>query len=363
MIVVHGRVHSAHTALARDLADEIVVGCTSASAEKASPNRASHPTTTWPTAPTTTTTTSPSRSTPMAASRAPPASATRSLRAGTRSSAATTSPRCASTASWRRGRWRPRRSGCRATRRRRTRSNRWRPPFSACTRAAAISTAPPRAPSGGPTSRAREAMARADGYGKVYMHFDKDERAYSECGLFVHPLASTVTYLTSEGAPTLVVDARLSPEGKYVEAVGDAHIVPPRVGRHVRFDGRLLHGAPLELLEARGDEAPYVRVTFLVNIWIGHRPRAAPATGRRTARSPSAAHRSACARRRRRRRRGACVARVSARLPFGTTPPACGGADRRGARAAAARRLRGVRRCARRGQVVRLGGCELRRTG
>ena len=118
-----------------------------------------------------------------------------------------------------------------------------------------------------------EAMARADGYGKVYMHFDKDERAYSECGLFVHPLASTVTYLTSEGAPTLVVDARLSPEGKYVEAVGDAHIVPPRVGRHVRFDGRLLHGAPLELLEARGDEAPYVRVTFLVNIWIGHRPR------------------------------------------------------------------------------------------
>ena len=98
-------------------------------------------------------------------------------------------------------------------------------------------------------------------------------RAYSECGLFVHPLASTVTYLSSEGAPTLVVDARLSPEGKYVEAVGDAHIVPPRVGRHVRFDGRLLHGAPLELLEARGDESPYVRVTFLVNIWIGHKPR------------------------------------------------------------------------------------------
>ena len=64
----------------------------------------------------------------------------------------------------------------------------------------------------------------------------------------------------------------LSPEGKYVEAVGDAHIVPPRVGRHVRFDGRLLHGAPLELLEARADESPYVRVTFLVNIWIGHKP-------------------------------------------------------------------------------------------
>ena len=207
-----------------------------------------------------------------------------------------------------------------------------------------------------------EAMARADGYGKVYMHFDKDERAYSECGLFVHPLASTVTYLTSEGAPTLVVDVRLSPEGKYVEAVGDAHIVPPRVGRHVRFDGRLLHGAPLELLEARADGAPYVRVTFLVNIWIGHRPRgcarykpphSAVAISRTPVRLRAAAATTAA-----RRVRGSCLGPDSGdqlhRLAVAQTDEA--------------RELRlpvdfAATAAARRGQVVRLGGCELRRRG
>jgi hypothetical protein len=35
------------------------------------------------------------------------------------------------------------------------------------------------------------------------------------------------------------------------------------VGKHVRFDGRYLHGVPEELLRTPGP-----RVTFLVNIWI-----------------------------------------------------------------------------------------------
>ena len=197
-----------------------------------------------------------------------------------------------------------------------------------------------------------EAMARADGYGKVYMHFDKDERAYSECGLFVHPLASTVTYLTSEGAPTLVVDARLSPEGKYVEAVGDAHIVPPRVGRHVRFDGRLLHGAPLGL-EARGDEAPYVRgrssSTFGSAIGRGAAPATPPHSAVAISRTP-VAH----ARRRRRRRgrvRPCLIERDNSTGRWRTT--------RRETRCPSP----AASAAARRGQVVRLGGCELRRTG
>ena len=198
-----------------------------------------------------------------------------------------------------------------------------------------------------------EAMARADGYGKVYMHFDKDERAYSECGLFVHPLASTVTYLTSEGAPTLVVDARLSPEGKYVEAVGDAHIVPPRVGRHVRFDGRLLHGAPLE--PSRRAATSAVRSRDLPGqIWIGHhrglRPlQAAAQRGRHQPHTGPLARGGG----------GDGGAARERHARGGDEPPVCGGADRRGARAAAARRL-AASAAARRGQVVRLGGCELR---
>jgi hypothetical protein len=36
------------------------------------------------------------------------------------------------------------------------------------------------------------------------------------------------------------------------------------MGKHVRFDGRYLHGVPEELLRTPGGP----RVTFLVNIWI-----------------------------------------------------------------------------------------------
>ena len=139
--------------------------------------------------------------------------------------------------------------------------------------------------------------------------------------------------------------------------------MPPRVGRHVRFDGRLLHGAPLELLEARGDEAPYVRVTFLVNIWIGHRPRgcaryrpphSAVAISRTPVRLRAAAAAAAA-----RRVRGPCL-----------SPGYRSGQLHRLAVAQTdeARELRlpvafAASAAARRGQVVRLGGCELRRTG
>ena len=64
----------------------------------------------------------------------------------------------------------------------------------------------------------------------------------------------------------------------------------PVAGKHLAFDGRLLHGTVHELAadgRARRDESenagrpqdvlcePYVRVTLLVNLWAGHRPREA----------------------------------------------------------------------------------------
>ncbi|KAL1526734.1 hypothetical protein AB1Y20_015430 [Prymnesium parvum] len=120
-----------------------------------------------------------------------------------------------------------------------------------------------------------EAMARGGGYGDIAFHFDKDEGAHEAHGLIIHPVLSTVTYLSDSGAPTVVVsDATVSPVGEYSACRMSAHLVPPRVGRHLRFDGRLLHGAPRSILPPAGEEAgSYERVTFCVNIWVGHKPR------------------------------------------------------------------------------------------
>tara|TARA_B110001452_G_scaffold247534_1_gene233647 strand:- start:56 stop:613 length:558 start_codon:yes stop_codon:yes gene_type:complete len=39
----------------------------------------------------------------------------------------------------------------------------------------------------------------ASAYGDIGMHFDKDEDAYARCGLLLHPLLSTITYLCDGG--------------------------------------------------------------------------------------------------------------------------------------------------------------------
>jgi hypothetical protein len=134
--------------------------------------------------------------------------------------------------------------------------------------------------------------------GAVDLHFDKDE-ALAECfGLGYFPHLSTVTYLSGASiesdlpgpgnraqpqSPTIVLSrvyAENHNDGKAVEVL----ISHPRRGKHLVFDGRLLHGAPatLELREAPVDgqlenaTAPDVvsqfRVTFLVNLWSQHKP-------------------------------------------------------------------------------------------
>ena len=146
-----------------------------------------------------------------------------------------------------------------------------------------------------------ETIARKNGYGDIGFHFDKDEAAFELSGLFIHPVLSTVTYLSASGAPTVVVPMGISPDGTYTHHISPfAQLVPPAVGRHLRFDGRHLHGAPAALLP--GSTAPYERVTLCaaacrthssaagshrvrrqgltvslaprscVNIWIGHKP-------------------------------------------------------------------------------------------
>jgi len=103
---------------------------------------------------------------------------------------------------------------------------------------------------------------------EIQFHWDADEFAVEQHNALVHPHLATVTYLTDVGAPTLVVDRR-NLTGKADAAAGvisKGMLSYPQVGRHVVFDGQLLHGAVL------GHGSSGERISFLVNIWLDHRP-------------------------------------------------------------------------------------------
>lgn len=100
----------------------------------------------------------------------------------------------------------------------------------------------------------------------VNLHWDKDEELIDEGGPIIHPIISTVTYLTSQGAPTLIIPIS-SRNGSSSDHVFLSY---PFRGKHISFDGRWLHSAPRFL--AREAPPDYLRVTLLVNIWKGYKP-------------------------------------------------------------------------------------------
>lgn len=159
----------------------------------------------------------------------------------------------------------------------------------------------------GPTNSEDENMEQKDDDenedgDEVGMHFDADYGLESQCRhLLLHPRVATVTYLSNVGAPTLVLDKRSPPpadvDKKTLEGkVERAWLSGPQFGKHICFDGRLLHGAPATffpggtLSSLSGGEEPAAkrlkmdkdakssqttenkRVTFLVNVWINHCP-------------------------------------------------------------------------------------------
>ena len=124
----------------------------------------------------------------------------------------------------------------------------------------------------------------------IDLHYDKDEEMAALFGIGIFPSISTVTYLTEvENAPPTVIFSR-----RYNEVddasdpvrIDDIFVSHPRVGKHVAFDGRLLHGAPshphLRRQLSQNGEAAFqcgvasnnqsIRITFLVNVWVGHKP-------------------------------------------------------------------------------------------
>ena len=97
----------------------------------------------------------------------------------------------------------------------------------------------------------------------INWHWDKDETLRDACELTVHPLISTVLYLSSGGTPTVVLRAHVTPEGQLRQPVGggggsdgelSATVSYPRFGKLLRFDGKLLHGCPAELAEPMGHD-------------------------------------------------------------------------------------------------------------
>jgi hypothetical protein len=103
-------------------------------------------------------------------------------------------------------------------------------------------------------------------------------RLASSVALGSFPSLSTVTYLTassSNAAPTIVFDHTYS-QGED-DVMNSMLVSQPKLGKHLLFDGTLLHGAPAHaLLKATkttdDDDEPSVRVTFLVNVWKDRRP-------------------------------------------------------------------------------------------
>jgi hypothetical protein len=135
---------------------------------------------------------------------------------------------------------------------------------------------------------------------EVGMHFDADYGLEEQMpNMLLHPRVATVTYLSNVGAPTIVLDKHspppCDPEKKSLNGdVQRAWLSGPQFGKHIAFDGRLLHGAPALFFPGKatsdatnisGEEAraskrpkleqhlsPEKRVTFLVNIWLNHCP-------------------------------------------------------------------------------------------
>ncbi|CAM9580047.1 unnamed protein product, partial [Chrysoparadoxa australica] len=133
-------------------------------------------------------------------------------------------------------------------------------------------------------------------------HFDKDY-SLELSGVNIYPHLATVTYLTQGGGPTSIIHKPGSSHcGQGIE--GEATklwISFPQRAKHISFDGRNLHGAPADLSEIalnkrkgkskrkRSEEVDKAaadgtseRVTFLVNVWLNHRPGSAEVLDEKT---------------------------------------------------------------------------------
>jgi hypothetical protein len=119
------------------------------------------------------------------------------------------------------------------------------------------------------SASAAEGSAGASNH--IGFHWDMDLDVMRSHGLALHPHLSTVTYLSDVGGPTLVVPQRRpdAERGVRLRPRRACTVSFPAVAKHFCFDGRFLHGVPKPRAAAA---AAGMRVTFLVNIWLGYKP-------------------------------------------------------------------------------------------
>ena len=140
---------------------------------------------------------------------------------------------------------------------------------------------------GATVSTRREDIGTQKEGASIGFHWDMDLEVMREHGLGLHPHLSTVTYLSDEGGPTAVAPQRRPDEEAGVRFRPRALLLSyPAVGKHFAFDGRFLHGAPAPPPAAKAGavkggaaaaassagDGRQIRVTFLVNIWLGYTP-------------------------------------------------------------------------------------------
>jgi hypothetical protein len=125
---------------------------------------------------------------------------------------------------------------------------------------------------------------------EVGLHFDADyELEEQNPNLLLHPRVATVTYISDYGAPTFVISQKSPPmddlkKTTLEKGIDKAWLSHPKIGKHIAFDGRLLHGAPAMYFPSRNrpsegepqakrqkiEKVDKKRYTLLVNIWLNH---------------------------------------------------------------------------------------------
>lgn len=107
----------------------------------------------------------------------------------------------------------------------------------------------------------------------IGFHWDKDY-ALEHNGINLCPHLASVTYLNNIGGPTCILDhvTPLTVEESLEGRIESTHVSVPVIGKHIAFDGRLLHGSVGSLARHIEGAAGDKRVTLLVNIWLNHQP-------------------------------------------------------------------------------------------
>jgi hypothetical protein len=123
---------------------------------------------------------------------------------------------------------------------------------------------------------------------EVGLHFDADyELEEQNSNFYLHPRVATVTYISDYGAPTFVLSQKSPPmddlkKTTLEKGIDKAWLSHPKIGKHIAFDGRLLHGCPALYFPSRSrnrsegepqskrQKIDKKRYTLLVNIWLNH---------------------------------------------------------------------------------------------